>query len=56
MTLSDEQIKELLKWFVHSSDQNKIWGDKRKRGLEEHHKWIQPEAIKDLSDKELEEK
>ena len=56
MVLSDEQIKELLEWFVNSSVQNVNWSEKRERGLEEHHKWIQPDTIKSLSDEELEER
>ncbi|MFC1882786.1 hypothetical protein ACFL2S_15010, partial [Thermodesulfobacteriota bacterium] len=56
MVLNDEQIKELLEWFVNSSVQNENWSEKRDRGLEEHHKWIQPDTIKSLSDEELEER
>jgi len=56
MALTVEQIKDLLEWFVNSSVQNEKWIDIRKEGLEENHKWIQPEIIKTLSDEELEER
>ena len=56
MGLSDDQIQELLDWFVSSSETRKRWAEHRKRSLEENHKWIQPDVIKKLSDEELEAK
>ena len=56
MELSDGQIKQLLEWFVHSSEENKKWSGKRKKGIEENRKWIQPEVLQDLSDEELEKR
>jgi len=55
MALTDEQIKQLLEWFVNESKENKKWASKRKSGLDEHHKWIQPHIIQNLSDEKLEE-
>lgn len=51
--LSDEQIKELLQWFVYSSDTNRDWMPKRRECERINHEWIQPEKIKEMSDEEL---
>ncbi len=56
MALSEDQIRELLDWFVHSSETRRKWKEGRDRALEENHKWINPEVIPRLSDKDLEEK
>jgi hypothetical protein len=48
MGLTNEQIKELLGWFIHESDNFRIWGGKRKLGTEENHQWIQPDAIRKI--------
>jgi len=56
MPLSDDQIKQLLEWFIHSSEVNRKWSDKRQKGIEVNHKWIQPEVIRELSDEELEKR
>lgn len=55
MGLTNEQIKELLGWFIYESNLMKAWGEKRKKGIEENHKWIQPDMIKAKSDDELKE-
>ena len=55
MAPTDEQIKKLLEWFVNSSETKKKYTEKRQKGLEEHHKWIQPDVIRELSDDELQE-
>ncbi|MFX0195476.1 MAG: hypothetical protein ACFFCW_05070, partial [Candidatus Hodarchaeota archaeon] len=54
MALSDEQIKELLTWFIEFSKAYKAWSGGRKRAIEENHKWIQPAVIEQMSDEELE--
>ncbi|WAC07857.1 MAG: EVE domain-containing protein [Thermodesulfobacteriota bacterium] len=56
MGLTDEQIKELLGWFINESNMLKTWGEKRKKGIEENHKWIQPNVIKAMQDDELKER
>ena len=56
MGLTNEQIKELLGWFINESNFIKTWGEKRKRGIEENHKWIQPDVIKAMPDDELKER
>ena len=53
MILSEDKIKELLNWFVISSDTNKNWMPKRKECEEINHKWIQPELIEKMSDEDL---
>ncbi len=54
--LPDEQIEELLDWYVNSSETHKNWTPKRRIFLQENNKWIQPEIIKDLSDDDLRKK
>lgn len=54
MALSEEQIQKLLEWFVNSSETKKKWSERRKKALEDNHKWIQPDVIKKMSDEELE--
>jgi len=56
MALSDEKIRKLLEWYVVSSKTKKEWDERRRKGLEEHHQWIQPDVIRNLSDEELEKK
>jgi predicted nuclease of restriction endonuclease-like (RecB) superfamily len=56
MTLSNEQIQKLLEWFVISSETKKNWSEKRKKTLEENHKWIQPHIIKKMDSEELKTK
>jgi len=56
MPLSEEQIKNLLEWFVTSSEAKKKWSEPRKKALEEYHQWIQPERIKQMPDDELKDK
>lgn len=51
--LSDEQIKELLKWFVNSSETYRNWMPKRRHSEKMNHTWIQPEKIKEMADEEL---
>jgi hypothetical protein len=51
--LTDAQIKELLEWFVTSSQTYNAWIEKRRQAQEENHKWIQPQVIKAMSDSEL---
>jgi len=53
MGLTNEQIKELLGWFMNESNLMKTWEEKRKKGIEENHKWIQPDVIKAMPDDEL---
>jgi len=54
MPLSTEQIQKLLEWFVTSSETKMKWSEYRKKAFEENHKWIQPDTIKQMSDRELE--
>ncbi len=54
MSLSENQIGELLEWFVNSSETRKKWSEHRKKVLEENHRWIQPNMIQNMSDEELE--
>lgn len=56
MGLKNEQIKDLLGWFINESNFIKTWGGKRKQGIEENHKWIQPDVIKAMPDDELKER
>jgi len=56
MGMSDEQIKRLLKWFVSSSETNKEWSEDRRKAVEENHKWIKPDIIKNMTDDNLEER
>ncbi len=51
--LTDSQIKELLEWFVTSSQMYNTHMEKRRQAQEENHKWIQPQVIKAMSDAEL---
>ncbi|KAF5053244.1 hypothetical protein DSECCO2_400390 [anaerobic digester metagenome] len=51
--LSDEKIKELLSWFVNSSETYKKWLPKRKRAEKINHEWIQPEIIEKMSYEDL---
>lgn len=53
MRLSDEQIQKLIEWFANSTIKSD-WSKGRKKDLEKNHKWIQPDMIQNLSDKELE--
>ena len=53
MELADEQIKDLLGWFINESDSIEEWGEKRRLGTEENHKWIQPDVIRAMADEEL---
>ncbi len=54
--LSDEQIMDLLEWFVSKSETRKKYSDKRKKACELNNKWLQPDVITNLSDAELTEK
>jgi hypothetical protein len=54
MTMSDDQVKELLEWFANFSETRKKWAGNRKEALERNHEWIQPDVIKKMSDDELE--
>ena len=56
MSLTDEQIKNLLGWFINESDFMRIHGESRKKGIEENNQWIQPSVIKIMSDDTLKEK
>lgn len=56
MGLSDEQIKELLQWFVDESESYKEWGERRRKASLENHEWIQPHVIQSMSDVELEKR
>ena len=56
MTLSDEQIKELLKWFATSSETRKKWSGERKKAYQKNKEWIQFEVIQKLPEEELSEK
>jgi len=56
MALPEEKIQKLLGWFVNLSETKKRWGDIRKQALEDNHKWIQPNVIREMSDAELETK
>ncbi len=56
MSLSDEQIQKLLEWFINSSETRRKWSEYRKKSLEENQKWVQPDVIQKISDKELETK
>jgi hypothetical protein len=53
MNLSDEQIQNLLGWFVDSSETKKRYTEQRIKSMEENHKWIQPGMIQKMSDEEL---
>lgn len=53
MGLTNEQMKDLLGWFINESKFIKTWGEKRKKGIEENHKWIQTDVIKSMPDDEL---
>jgi len=53
MGLSDDQIKELLEWFINTSETRQKWSEKRQRALEENHEWIRLEVIKAMPDDEL---
>ena len=55
MGLSDEKIKELLSWFVNSSETYKKWSPKRKTAEKINHEWIQPEIIEKMSYEDLKE-
>lgn len=54
MSLSEEQIKRLLNWFINSSVTRTNWAEKRRQEHEKNHKWIQPEVLKKMSDEALE--
>lgn len=56
MALSEEQIKELLKWFMTSSESRRKYSEPRVKAFDENHNWIQPDVIKEMSDEELESK
>lgn len=56
MALSEEQIQKLLVWFMNSSETKRRLTDQRIKAFENNHKWIQPDIIKELSDKEIEAK
>ena len=51
--LSNEEIKELLSWFVNSSESYKNWIPKRKKAQRINNKWIQPEIIEKMSYEDL---
>lgn len=54
-SLSDDQIIELLQWFVNSSETYRNWMPKRREAENINHSWIQPEIIKNMSDEDLKE-
>jgi hypothetical protein len=54
MALSEEQIQKLLEWFATASETRKKWINFRKKAYEENHKWIQPDVIRKMVEKELE--
>lgn len=53
MALSEEQIKELLEWFMTSSESRRKYSEPRRRAYEKNHRWIQPVAIRNMPDDEL---
>ncbi|MEL7672022.1 DUF3578 domain-containing protein [Methanobacterium sp.] len=53
MGLNDDQIKELLRWFVNSSETYKNWMQERIGCERFNHQWIQPELIKEMSNEDL---
>ena len=53
MPLSDEQIKELLRWYATSSETRKRDAQKRKDAYEENRKWIDFDVIQNMSEDEL---
>lgn len=55
MSLTEDQIKKLLEWFMNDSETNKKWYEKRINISKENHQWIQPNLIKKMSDEELKE-
>lgn len=56
MSPTEEQIKQLIDWFVNSSEIHRNWTPKRRQFLQENKKWIQPDIINMLPDSELEQK
>ncbi len=56
MSMPEDQVKKLLEWFAAVSETRKNWAEKRRKALEENHKWIQPDKIKEMPDDELEKK
>jgi len=56
MSLTDEQIGQLIDWFIKSSEIHKNWTPKRRQFLQDNNKWIQPDIIKSIPDSELEQK
>ena len=56
MSLTEDQIKKLLEWFMNDSETNKKWYEKRINISKENHQWIQPNLITKISDEELKEK
>ncbi|MBA7528310.1 hypothetical protein ES705_20493 [subsurface metagenome] len=55
MSLTEDQIKKLLEWFMNDSETNKKWYEKRINISKENHQWIKPNLIKKMSDEELKE-
>jgi energy-coupling factor transporter ATP-binding protein EcfA2 len=51
--LTDQKIKELLRWFVYSSESNRKWMSERRESEKINHIWIQPEMIEKMSEEEL---
>jgi hypothetical protein len=56
MALSEDQIGNLLEWFISSSVNYREYNPLREKALEENNKWIQPSVIAELPDEELEKR
>ena len=55
MRLNDNQIRELLRWYVNSSETRQEYHDERMEELEKNEKWIDPEVIRNMPFEELKE-
>jgi uncharacterized protein YktB (UPF0637 family) len=56
MSLTDEQIRNLLKWFITDSRTYKEGREQRKMKHANNSKWLKPNVIKEMPDEELTKK
>jgi|GEM_PF-3030473 len=51
--MNDEQIRELLHWFVNEAQPWMLYAEARRHAIEGYHQWIQPGTIEQMPDDEL---